>query len=118
MGNSRPNLTVSASEAWGLWCDNKSLNLIDPTLSDSCEKSEAIKCINIGLLCVQEDPNERPSMATVVVMLGSETSPLPVPTQPAFVVRRRLSSTPSSSSSAQPDSVSVNDVTFSMAQGR
>ncbi|XP_042041969.1 G-type lectin S-receptor-like serine/threonine-protein kinase At4g03230 [Salvia splendens] len=103
---------------WELWSDNKSLDMIDPTLSDSCEKSEVIKCINIGLLCVQEDPNERPSMATVVVMLGSETSPLPVPTQPAFVVRRRLSSTPLSSSSAQPDSVSVNDVTFTMAQGR
>ncbi|KAG6385147.1 hypothetical protein SASPL_153975 [Salvia splendens] len=104
--------------AWRLWCDNKSLDMIDPTLSGSCEKSEVIKCINIGLLCVQEDPNERPSMATVVLMLGSETSPLPLPTQPAFVVRRRLSSTPSSSSSAQPDSISVNELTFTMAQGR
>ncbi|KAH6834177.1 hypothetical protein C2S53_019935 [Perilla frutescens var. hirtella] len=103
--------------AWRLWCDNKALDMVDPSLLESSEKSEVIKCINIGLLCVQEDPNDRPSMATVVIMLGSETNPLPLPTQPAFVVRRRLSST-SSSSSAKPDTNSVNELTFTMAQGR
>ncbi|XP_057796590.1 G-type lectin S-receptor-like serine/threonine-protein kinase At4g03230 isoform X2 [Salvia miltiorrhiza] len=103
---------------WRLWCDNKALDVIDPTLSESCEKSEVIKCINIGLLCVQEDPNERPSMSTVVIMLGSETSPLPLPTQPAFVVRRRLSTVSSSSSSTKPDSISVNELTFTTTQGR
>ncbi|KAH6776067.1 hypothetical protein C2S52_013628 [Perilla frutescens var. hirtella] len=106
---------------WRLWCDNKAVDLIDPTLLELSDESEVIKCINIGLLCVQEDPNDRPSMATVVIMLGSETSTLPSPTQPAFVVRRRLSSTgtgTSPSSSVKPDTVSVNELTVSMAQGR
>ncbi|XP_042038999.1 G-type lectin S-receptor-like serine/threonine-protein kinase At4g03230 [Salvia splendens] len=105
---------------WRLWCDNKAIDMIDPTLLESCEKSEVIKCINIGLLCVQEDPDDRPSMATVVVMLGSKTNPLPLPSQPAFVVRRRLSSTSSSSSSAstKPKTISVNDLTLTMEQGR
>ncbi|KAI3465665.1 hypothetical protein Pfo_022328 [Paulownia fortunei] len=103
--------------AWRLWSENKAFDLVDPTLLESCEKSQVMKCINIGLLCVQEDPNDRPSMSTVVIMLGSETSPLPPPTQPAFVLRRRLSST-SSSSSTKPDTISNNQLTISVAQGR
>lgn len=87
-------------QTWRLCCDNKALDMMDPTLLESCEKSKVIKCINIGLHCVQEDPNDRPSMSTVVIMLGSESRPLPFPTQPAFVVRRRFSATSSSSASA------------------
>ncbi|KAL8506713.1 hypothetical protein ACS0TY_017564 [Phlomoides rotata] len=102
---------------WRLWSEDKALNLIDPTLLESCDKSQVMKCINIGLLCVQEDPNERPSMSTVVIMLGSETGPLPLPSQPAFVVRRRLSAA-SSSSSTKPETISKNELTISIEQGR
>ncbi|KAK6142491.1 hypothetical protein DH2020_022839 [Rehmannia glutinosa] len=104
--------------AWRLWSENKTLDLVDAIMLESCEKPQVIiKCINVGLLCVQEDPNDRPSMPDVVIMLGSETNPLPAPNQPAFVVRRHLSTT-SSSSSAKPDTISINKLTSSMAQGR
>lgn len=43
-----------------------------------------LRCIHIGLLCVQEDAAKRPTMASVVLMLGSSTMALPVPSAPAF----------------------------------
>ena len=43
-----------------------------------------MRCIHIGLLCVQEDLNDRPTMASVVLMLSSATLTLPVPSEPAF----------------------------------
>ncbi|XP_012830070.1 PREDICTED: G-type lectin S-receptor-like serine/threonine-protein kinase At4g03230 isoform X1 [Erythranthe guttata] len=104
--------------AWGLWIENKAIELVDPVVVESCEECEVMKCINVGLLCVQEDPNDRPSMSTVVVMIGSEnTTSLPNPTKPAFVVRRHHSST-SSSTSTKPATISTNLLTVSMEEGR
>ncbi|KAL3624697.1 hypothetical protein CASFOL_031365 [Castilleja foliolosa] len=104
--------------AWRLWSENTTLDLIDPTIRGSCNESQAMTCVEIGLLCVQEDPNDRPFMTNVMLMLGNEISSLPNPNQPAFIVRRRLSGTSSSSSSAMPDSMSRNELTISMSQGR
>ncbi|CAA2973559.1 G-type lectin S-receptor-like serine threonine-kinase At4g03230 isoform X1 [Olea europaea subsp. europaea] len=101
---------------WRLWSENKALDLVDPILLESCEKSEVIKCINVGLLCVEEDPSERPTVSNVVLMLSGKTIVVPVPKQPAFVMRKRVFST-SSSSSNRPDSIS-NELTMSDPQGR
>ncbi|TXG47130.1 hypothetical protein EZV62_026424 [Acer yangbiense] len=38
----------------------------------------------IGLLCVQEDPAARPTMATIILMLNSYSVTLALPQQPAF----------------------------------
>ncbi|KAM5580822.1 hypothetical protein ABKV19_010167 [Rosa sericea] len=83
--------------AWGLWTENKVLDLLDIDLQESCNKNQFFKCVNIGLLCVQEDPSDRPTMSNVVAMLDSETAILPVPKHPAFLIRRENSSTASSS---------------------
>ncbi|KAK4484856.1 hypothetical protein RD792_007456 [Penstemon davidsonii] len=106
--------------AWRLWCENKALDLVDPILvQQSWEKSQVLKCINVGLLCVQEDPNDRPTMSNVVMMLGSEvTTLLPRPMRPAFVTRKRDCSSVPSTSSTKPDTISENEVTISMVQGR
>ena len=40
----------------------------------------------MGLLCVQEDFNERPMMSSVVLMLNSDSITLPVPSPPPFYV--------------------------------
>ncbi|PON66929.1 Tyrosine-protein kinase [Trema orientale] len=99
--------------AWKLWRENKALDLMDVALSETCNANEFLKCINVGLLCVQEDPDDRPTMSTVVFMLGSETATLPNPKQPAFVVRKSLSSTGSSSKG-----LSINEFTATLEQGR
>ncbi|KAL0001786.1 hypothetical protein SO802_015567 [Lithocarpus litseifolius] len=84
--------------AWKLWTENKVLDLIDQTLHETCNADQFVKCVNVGLLCVQELPDDRPTMSNVVIMLDSETATVPTPEQPAFVPRRGQSSRTSSSS--------------------
>lgn len=47
---------------------------------------EVMKCIKIGLLCVQEWPSDRPTMPLVLTMLDSteNINLLPEPKQPWF----------------------------------
>ena len=74
-------------QAWKLWRDGTPLELMDPIMRDSYARNEVIRCIHMGLLCVQEDPDDRPSMASVVLMLSSYSVTLPLPQQPAFFIR-------------------------------
>ncbi|KAF7840694.1 cysteine-rich receptor-like protein kinase 10 [Senna tora] len=78
--------------AWKLWKDGEPLELLDPTLRESYTPNEVMRCIHIGLLCVQEDPAERPTMASIVLMLDSYSVTLPTPTQPAFFIQSRTDS--------------------------
>ncbi|KAK7317391.1 hypothetical protein RJT34_01568 [Clitoria ternatea] len=77
--------------AWNKWCLGEFLELIDPMLEESYIPSEVKKCIHIGLLCVQQDAADRPTMSNVVVMVASNTMALPQPNQPAFLVGRMTS---------------------------
>ncbi|XP_027356831.1 cysteine-rich receptor-like protein kinase 10 [Abrus precatorius] len=97
--------------AWRIWCEGHCLELIDPVLENSCIASEVRKCIHIGLLCVQEDAADRPTMSTVVVMLASDTMALPRPNQPAFSVGRMTLEEASTSKSSK--NHSINEVTIS-----
>ncbi|KAI4297543.1 hypothetical protein L6164_037428 [Bauhinia variegata] len=103
--------------AWKLWCEGKSLELMDPLLENPCSTDEVLKCIQIGLLCVQEDPADRPTMSIVVLMLGSQTMTLPKPRQPAFSVGRVVSEQESSSNNAVLHE-SINELTLSEVTAR
>ncbi|THG21272.1 hypothetical protein TEA_028077 [Camellia sinensis var. sinensis] len=83
--------------AWRLWSNGKEPELLDPLLAGSCPVAKVVRCIHIGLLCVQEDPKDRPNMSSVVVLLGNESATLPEPNQPAFSVGKFAHSKPSSS---------------------
>ncbi|KAI3924688.1 hypothetical protein MKW92_050323 [Papaver armeniacum] len=76
--------------AWNLWIENKTSSLIDPTLVvvESKLKTEILRCIQVGLLCVQDFAKDRPLMSTVLSMLTSENATIPIPKQPAFIERR------------------------------
>lgn len=50
---------------------------------------EILRCIHVGLLCVQEDPQLRPGMASIVVMLNSRSITMPMPTVPAYELHGR-----------------------------
>ncbi|KAK6785030.1 hypothetical protein RDI58_018485 [Solanum bulbocastanum] len=84
--------------AWRLWMEGRALDMMDQTIVDTFEDKEVIKCVNVALLCVQEDPGDRPTMSNVVVMLGGESMTLPRPSQPHFITKRNALSTSSSSS--------------------
>ncbi|KAJ0103548.1 hypothetical protein Patl1_04489 [Pistacia atlantica] len=77
---------------------------------------EILRCIHVGLLCVQQAPEDRPIMASVVLMLGGERS-LPQPKQPGFFTERNLPESSESSSSKQRFS-SNNEITFSSLEAR
>ncbi|KAI4323613.1 hypothetical protein L6164_023206 [Bauhinia variegata] len=96
---------------WKLWCEGKSLELVDPTLEKSYIGHEVARCIHIGLLCVQEDAADRPTMSGVVLMLGSDKVTLRRPNRPAFSVGRIALGEESSMKS--PMDPSINDVTVS-----
>ncbi|EOY28570.1 Cysteine-rich protein, putative isoform 2 [Theobroma cacao] len=75
--------------AWKHWNSGTPLELLDPSLRSSYSRNEVIRCIHIGLLCVQEDPAERPTMAAIVLMLNSYSITLQAPRPPAtFLIPR------------------------------
>ncbi|KAH9651147.1 G-type lectin S-receptor-like serine/threonine-protein kinase [Citrus sinensis] len=82
--------------AWRLWTEDRPVELIDKSLEDTYSLSEALRCIQVGLLCVQQRPEDRPNMASVVLMLSGERS-LPQPKQPGFFTERNLPESESSS---------------------
>ncbi|KAI3803874.1 hypothetical protein L1987_32038 [Smallanthus sonchifolius] len=56
--------------AWSLWIEDRPFEILDQILMKSCNSSEVLKCVIVGLLCVQGDPDDRPTMTNVVMMLG------------------------------------------------
>ncbi|KAK7269960.1 hypothetical protein RIF29_22783 [Crotalaria pallida] len=74
--------------AWKNWRDGTAANIVDPTINNGSE-NEIMRCIHIGLLCVQENVAARPTMGTVVLMLNSYSVTLAVPSEPAFFVDSR-----------------------------
>ncbi|KDP20843.1 hypothetical protein JCGZ_21314 [Jatropha curcas] len=99
---------------WELWKDGRSLEIVDVQLGESYREHEVLKCIQIGLLCVQESAVDRPTMSTVVFMLSND-SILPSPKQPAFIMKRSYNSgDPSTSGGAN----SVNELTITMLEAR
>ncbi|KAK4258933.1 hypothetical protein QN277_005328 [Acacia crassicarpa] len=74
------------SYAWKLWKKGTPLELLDPSLRDSYSRNQVIKCIHMSLLCVQESQAQRPTVQSILVMLGSDSVTLPDPEEPAFFV--------------------------------
>ncbi|KAM0050684.1 putative protein kinase RLK-Pelle-DLSV family [Helianthus debilis subsp. tardiflorus] len=71
--------------AWKSWRHETTSNMIDPTLMvESNSLDEIIRTIHIGLLCVQSNVAERPTMASIVLMLNSSSLSLQIPSEPAF----------------------------------
>ncbi|KAG6754690.1 hypothetical protein POTOM_040484 [Populus tomentosa] len=102
-------------QAWKLWSNGQGLELMDPMLEKSSVATEVLRCIHIGLLCVQEDPADRPTMSSVLHMLASDTITLPIPKQPAFSIGRFVAMEGQSSNQKV---CSVNELTFTVFSWR
>lgn len=94
------------------------MDLVDPTLTTG-STTEMMRCIHIGLLCVQENAADRPTMASVVLMLSSYSLTLAVPSQPAFFMHSSIESdmllsqeTSSSQAKSEVRPLSVNDASI------
>ncbi|GLU09099.1 hypothetical protein SLE2022_259750 [Rubroshorea leprosula] len=101
--------------AWRLWKEGNPSKLIDSFVLESCNLSEVLRCIHISLLCVQQHPEDRPNMSSVVLMLGSETA-LGQPKEPGFLVDEKSLET--SSSSNKLESSSTNELSMSVLEAR
>nr|XP_048323283.1 uncharacterized protein LOC107428940 [Ziziphus jujuba var. spinosa] len=79
-----PNCSLNLlGYAWELWNGERWMKLIDPTLDNSSLYDTKL-CIQVGLLCVQENADDRPTMSDVVSILSNEGMSLPTPKQPAY----------------------------------
>lgn len=89
-------------------------------MDENYSQNEVSKCIQIGLLCVQENPNARPTMATIVSYLNSHSLELPAPQDPVFFLNDNTDQdiTPQQESSSGPStnrfiSSSINEMSIS-----
>ncbi|XP_011016742.1 PREDICTED: G-type lectin S-receptor-like serine/threonine-protein kinase SD1-1 [Populus euphratica] len=101
--------------AWKLWKEGKPLELVGGLADESWNLSEVMKCFHISLLCVQQYPEDRPSMASVVLMLGGEKT-LPKPKEPGFFKDR--GPVEAYSSSSKVESSSTNEISTSVLEPR
>lgn len=75
-------------QAWSLWEDGNTKDFVDSSIVDSCSLVETSQCIHIGLLCVQDNPNARPLMSSIVSTLENGDTSLPPPKQPIYFAER------------------------------
>nr|XP_027102211.1 receptor-like serine/threonine-protein kinase SD1-8 isoform X3 [Coffea arabica]XP_027105104.1 receptor-like serine/threonine-protein kinase SD1-8 isoform X3 [Coffea arabica] len=102
--------------AWRLWNEGNTSNLVDPFMEGAASTSEVLRCIQVGLLCVQQRPDDRPAMSTVLLLLDSENPTLPQPKRPGFYIERTVIDTDSTSSGKMPHN--STDVTVTLLHGR
>ena len=93
----------------------KALELIDMNMKESCVESEVLRCLHISLLCVQQYPEDRPTMASVILMLESHMKLLD-PKEHGFISRNGF--VEEYLLSKWKDTSSINDVTISILDGR
>ncbi|KAF7840679.1 cysteine-rich receptor-like protein kinase 10 [Senna tora] len=76
------------SYAWKQWRGGNWSDIFDSDMKEvESYSNEVNRCIQIGLLCVQENPDARPSMNTIVQYLSNDSIQLPFPQEPAFFGR-------------------------------
>ena len=102
-------------QAWKNWKRGIVSNLVDPTLKVG-STTEIMRCIQIGLLCVQENAADRPTMASVVLMLNSNSMSLSVPSRPAFFIHSNVE--PDSQSDQSILLASTNDASITVLHPR
>ncbi|KAJ0253851.1 Serine-threonine/tyrosine-protein kinase [Hirschfeldia incana] len=108
---------------WRNWKEGKGLEIVDTVIIDYASPTfrphEILRCLQLGLLCVQERADDRPLMSAVVLMLESEAADIPQPKPPGYCVIGNSRET-YSSWSKQPDneSCTVNQITMSIIDAR
>lgn len=108
-----------------MWIEERPLELINKTIGDTdggnattgdraYVTSEILRCIHVALLCVQQRPEDRPKMSSVLLMLGGEST-LPQPNQPGYFIEQdRLPSATAADFRYKKQSTSSNEVTITM----
>jgi hypothetical protein len=101
-------------QAWNLWKEDKARDLVDKCIVENCLLDEASLCIHMGLLCVQEKPEDRPFMSSVVFNLENGCTTLPEPNHPAYFAQRNCDMVQMGEDIMN----SMNTVTLTAVEGR
>ncbi|KAL7250113.1 hypothetical protein ACSBR1_012169 [Camellia fascicularis] len=97
-----------------LYNEGQASDLVDEVVVDSCSLFEVMRCVRIGLLCVQDHVADRPTMSIVVFMFSNEMD-LPHPKQPTFIIQ----SLPDADLRSQHNKIcSINEASLSIIEGR
>uniref|UniRef100_M8BSH4 Receptor-like serine/threonine-protein kinase n=1 Tax=Aegilops tauschii TaxID=37682 RepID=M8BSH4_AEGTA len=72
------------ASAWSLWKDGNIKDFVDSSIVGSCSPDETVRCIHIGLLCVQDSPNERPLVSSIMSFLENGDISLPPPKESVY----------------------------------
>lgn len=104
--------------AWEHWREGTPLNIVDPNLRGEASTAEMMKCIHVGLLCVQENALMRPTMGSIVLMLSSDSASMPTPSESSFSMSSAAQSEMSSSLEWRPASTSTNQVSITQLYPR
>lgn len=92
---------------------DRTMEFFDACISNSHQNlQEVLRCVHVGLLCVQQHSLDRPSMSSVVVMLTSDSHVPPQPQKPGYFMG--IESPPR----GYPESSLTNDLTMSAAEAR
>ncbi|KAK3125263.1 hypothetical protein QOZ80_7BG0602480 [Eleusine coracana subsp. coracana] len=71
------------SDVWDNWTRGSISQMLDQSLIGYA-RDQAMRCIHVGLLCVQVDPDDRPDISAVLFMLTRDGMELQLPEEPAF----------------------------------
>ncbi|XP_019152407.1 PREDICTED: uncharacterized protein LOC109149199 [Ipomoea nil] len=77
--------------AWKLYREGKSIAMVDEHIAGSYDVVQVLRSIHVALLCVQQSPEDRPDMSTVVQMLVNDFA-LPQAKEPGFFFGKEYSS--------------------------
>ena len=89
---------------------------MDPLVADSCRKDQFLQYMHVGLLCVQEDAYDRPTMSSIVLMLKSQPPTLGQPQKPPNCVGRIIDN--DHNIAPENEQCTVNNLTISDALPR
>ncbi|KAH9700054.1 Receptor-like serine/threonine-protein kinase [Citrus sinensis] len=104
--------------AYELWKNGKGVELMDPSLDETNSSWKLLTCLQVALLCVQENPNDRPSILEISSMLENEnTADIMTPKKPASFSNKAFEDEQNKTTIGL-EICSSNDVTISQVVGR
>ncbi|KAK0582348.1 hypothetical protein LWI29_024512 [Acer saccharum] len=97
--------------AYLLWNNGKEMEFMDPSLDCTYSSGKLMRCFQIALLCVQECPNDRPTMLEIFSYLQNESTYIKIPKEPAYA--KQINEEEQQRSTLKVEICSVNDATIS-----
>ncbi|XP_031249547.1 putative cysteine-rich receptor-like protein kinase 35 [Pistacia vera] len=109
-----PNESLSLLDyAYKLWNDSKGMEFMDESLDDTYSSCKLRRCLQMALLCVQENPIDRPSMLEVFTILKNVNTNMMISKKPAFSEQNEQNNHTRQLEGYSGSTSSINDVTIS-----